>query len=60
SWDRTAIPKPFARVDFVYGEPLAIPKMLTGDDTEYYRLLLEKRLNDIYTMAWNIHDKSGH
>lgn len=60
SWDRTAIPKPFSRIDFFYGEPLQIPEKLTEDDTEHYRLLLEERLNTLYALAWNIHKKNGH
>lgn len=40
SWDRTQIPKPFSRVTFVIGEPLAVPPDLDPDQrrTECERL----------------------
>lgn len=60
SWDRTAIPKPFSRVDFFYGEPLAVPQKLNAEEIEQYRLLLEKRLNELYASAWSIHSRVEH
>lgn len=60
SWDRTAIPKPFSRVDFFYGEPLVVPQKLTAGESEQYRLLLEKRLNQLYASAWTIHNRADH
>lgn len=60
SWDRTVIPKPFSRVDFFYGEPLFVPQKITAEETEEYRLLLEKRLNELYTTAWGVHNQVGH
>lgn len=52
SWDRTILPKPFARVEFVYGEPLTVPSGLDSAGLEHYRLELEKRLNDLYKAVW--------
>lgn len=60
SWDRTAIPKPFSRVDFFFGEPLAVPQKLTAEETEQYRQLLETRLNKLYASAWNVHGRGEH
>lgn len=60
SWDRTAIPKPFSRVDFFYGEPLSIPPKLTAEESEQYRLRLEERLNELYDFAWSMHDRVNH
>ena len=60
SWDRTAIPRPFSRVDFLYGEPLAIPADLKAEGIEEYRLELERRLNDLYLQAWKIHGREEH
>ena len=60
SWDRTAFPKPFARVDFFVGEPLAVPPEIKGDGIEEYRLLLEERLNRLYREAWELHGRGAH
>lgn len=52
SWDRTVLPKPFARLAMWYGEPLRIPARLTSEDLEKYRLELEERLDRLYYRAW--------
>lgn len=60
SWDRTVLPKPFAKIDMWYGEPLQIPRKLAAADLEKYRLELEKRLNHLYETAWAAFGKSAH
>ena len=60
SWDRTIIPKPFSRIDFYYGEPLCIPAKATPEEIEEYRVHLEKRLNTLYSMAWEKYEKKVH
>jgi lysophospholipid acyltransferase (LPLAT)-like uncharacterized protein len=60
SWDRTIIPKPFAVVDFYFGELLHIPREMDQDGIERYRLKLEQRLNELYHQAWAAHGKSEH
>jgi len=60
SWDRTAIPKPFSRVDYLYGDPLFVPPGLKAEGIEEYRLELEKRLNELYLRAWRIYGREGH
>ena len=60
SWDRTAIPKPFAQVDYLYGEPLSVPPDLKAEGIEEYRLELENRLNELYRRAWLIHGREEH
>jgi len=60
SWDRTAIPQPFARVDFYYGEPLYVPADLKGAGIEEYRQLLQDRLNELYERAWRRQGRTGH
>jgi lysophospholipid acyltransferase (LPLAT)-like uncharacterized protein len=60
SWDRTVIPKPFARIDYFYGEPLLVPADLKSDGIEEYRLLLEQRLNALYAEAWGQYSKDEH
>jgi lysophospholipid acyltransferase (LPLAT)-like uncharacterized protein len=60
SWDGTALPLPFSRIDFFYGVPLLVPPTLTDEQLEEYRLELEKRLNDLYAQAWALHGKTEH
>jgi len=60
SWDRTAIPKPFSRIDFFFGEPLLVPSELSGEGIEAHRLLLEQRLNELYATAWRGYGRDGH
>lgn len=44
SWDRLMIPKPFTRLNFVYGEPLFVPRKATAEDLEEMALTLRQRL----------------
>jgi lysophospholipid acyltransferase (LPLAT)-like uncharacterized protein len=60
SWDGTALPLPFSRVDFFYGEPLLVPPGLKEQELEEYRLELEKRLNLLYSKAWALQGKDEH
>jgi lysophospholipid acyltransferase (LPLAT)-like uncharacterized protein len=60
SWDRTALPKPFAKVYFIFGEPLSVPPGLDADQLEQYRIALEERLNALYEQAWRLFDRSAH
>ena len=49
-WDRTQVPKPFARVGLAVGEPMAVPD--TSEDTiERCRVELEARLAALETRA---------
>ncbi len=60
SWDGTALPMPFSKIDFFYGEPIDVPLKIKGDEIEKYRVILEKRLNDLYSKAWALHGKNEH
>jgi len=60
SWDRTAFPWPFSRVDVFYGEPVAVPSELHSEGIEEYRQLLEDRLNRLYRQAWSLHGREQH
>ncbi len=60
SWDGTAIPYPFSTIEFFYGEPLEVPPKLSSEEIETFRLILEKRLNDLYTEAWKLQGKTEH
>ena len=44
AWDRTLLPRPFAKVVIAYGEPIEVPKKLDAARTEAIRSLIEKRL----------------
>ncbi|MDR9500201.1 MAG: lysophospholipid acyltransferase family protein [Desulfurivibrionaceae bacterium] len=60
SWDKTLLPLPFARLVWVVGEPLQVPKGLDGEEVEAYRLLLEERLASTYEAAWAAFGKKNH
>jgi len=60
SWDKTAVPMPFSRIDFYYGELIFVPRGANGAEIEQYRLQLEQSLNEIYAAAWGRYDKLEH
>ncbi len=47
NWDRTAIPKPFARLLVVVGEPLEVARRADDAEVETARATLEARLNEV-------------
>lgn len=47
SWDGFQIPLPFARCRMVLGEPLHIPRHLSEEQREHWRVQLEERLASI-------------
>jgi lysophospholipid acyltransferase (LPLAT)-like uncharacterized protein len=60
SWDRTVLPKPFARVVVEVGEPLAVPGGLSSEGLEDWRLDLDRRLLAIYRRTWAMFGREGH
>ncbi|HIJ91703.1 MAG: lysophospholipid acyltransferase family protein, partial [Desulfobulbaceae bacterium] len=52
SWDRTLLPKPFARLHLWYGEPMTVPEKAGSEELERCRLEMEGRLNNLYAQAW--------
>lgn len=60
SWDGTALPLPFSKIDFFYGEPLHVPPKIKSEELENYRVILENRLNDLYNAAWALQGKKEH
>ena len=60
SWDKTAIPKPFSRIDIYFGESMYLPRKVSADELEQYRGLLEKNLNELYGKAWSLYGKTSH
>jgi len=51
SWDRTQIPKPFAAVALVVGEPFVVPADADDNGIEAARRSLEERLQHLETRA---------
>jgi hypothetical protein len=51
SWDRFRIPKPFSKAALIYGDPINIPPKLDKAKFKEYRMLLEKRLNEMNVEA---------
>ena len=45
SWDSYMIPKPFARVQFLVGDPILIPPKLTEEDRQRYAVIVEAAIN---------------
>lgn len=60
SWDKTALPKPFSRIEITYGEPLYVPQNADAAQLEKYRLELEKRLNELYEKGWAKFGRKEH
>jgi lysophospholipid acyltransferase (LPLAT)-like uncharacterized protein len=51
SWDRTLLPRPFARGVFVYGAPLTVPRRADARAQEEARLALEAELDRVTDRA---------
>ncbi|NOG41766.1 MAG: hypothetical protein HND38_09625 [Planctomycetes bacterium] len=51
SWDKFRIPKPFSRAIMMYGDPIYIPPNLSEEETEHYRLLVEKIMKEMTERA---------
>jgi lysophospholipid acyltransferase (LPLAT)-like uncharacterized protein len=47
SWDRFEIPHLFSRGLFHFGTPIAVPRRLTDEEMEAYRLQVEETLNNL-------------
>jgi len=47
SWDKFQIPKPWAKITLVLGNPIKIPADLSDEDTEKWRKTVEDALNAI-------------
>jgi lysophospholipid acyltransferase (LPLAT)-like uncharacterized protein len=51
SWDRTVLPRPFARGVFVYGQPLTVPRRADARAQEEARLALEEEMDRVTDRA---------
>jgi lysophospholipid acyltransferase (LPLAT)-like uncharacterized protein len=50
-WDHFVIPKPFARIAIVIGEPVYVPKGLDAQGLERFQVLMEERLLGLLQQA---------
>ena len=57
TWDRMILARPFSEGIFIYGEPIEIPKKLTDEQIEKYRINVEKKLNELCQAT---EDEYGH
>ena len=48
SWDKFMIPKPFSRVIIKFGDAIHVPRRLDENSFENLRLLVERRLKELY------------
>jgi len=47
TWDQMILARPLTEGIFIYGEPISVPKKLSSEDREKYRILVETKLNDL-------------
>lgn len=59
SWDHFRVPKPFARVVILQGDPVRLPPDLAGDALEAERLALEDRLHELTGRARRLLGETG-
>ncbi len=60
SWDRLALPLPFSRIEFLYGEEIYVPAGIEKEEIEQWRRKLEESLRALYKEAWGKFNKEGH
>ncbi len=51
SWDQTQVPKPFATVALVIGEPLEVPRQGGDEALEFARVEVQRRLEALEAKA---------
>ncbi len=51
SWDSFLITCPFAKCNFVWGDPISIPEKINEDDIEKYKNIIEKKINACISKA---------
>jgi lysophospholipid acyltransferase (LPLAT)-like uncharacterized protein len=59
SWDRAELPRPFARVQCVYGAPLRVSREATAEQLEAERIRFEEALNRLDALAAEQLDANG-
>lgn len=51
NWDRTMIPKPFARITVAFGEPLYVPAHAPREECEAIRDLVDERMRSLEALC---------
>ncbi len=51
SWDRFTLWKPFAKLYVVYGKPMIVPRKISQEELEAYRIKIENQMNDLQEQA---------
>ena len=51
SWDGMMLPKPFSRAVYLFGKPIYVPAGLSAEETEHYRVKLERAIEAITIQA---------
>lgn len=51
SWDRFVLPKPFGKVILMTGEAIFVPRSLTEEQLEQYRLKIQAEMDRVQTLA---------
>jgi len=60
SWDRYIIPLPFSRVVIMLGEPIYVPRRLSGEKMQQKRTELEQALNTLTRQADELMTPTDH
>jgi lysophospholipid acyltransferase (LPLAT)-like uncharacterized protein len=47
SWDKMILPLPFSRISVAFGDPIRIPADTSGEALEYYRKMVQDKLNSM-------------
>ena len=51
SWDKYEVPYWFAKAVAIYGEPIFVPKNISDDELENYRVIIEKKMFELKDLA---------
>ena len=51
TWDAFMVPKPFARVVLAVGEPIEVPRTMSGDDIENVRQAMQAAMDSLLNQA---------
>lgn len=59
SWTSIWIPKPFSRVYFLVGDPIAVPEHLSREELHYYTELVQKKMEELEREAKQLVSESS-
>ncbi len=60
SWDKSVVPKPFAKIIITFGEPFTVPARISTEEVENFRVSLEVCLNEQYKKVWSLFGRTEH